>query len=180
MPDARSASPEIVLNLTLIVPFEKLSTPRSTATGKYANCFALSMSSSLLVPYSLRALSMSSFVGLSLLATHGRPSTMIAFSPPSCTTTQVPTIGSKVAGGRRAAHLAPPTELVPDLAVVRARLLEQPDRRRRDVSHLDARHHPTELRDRLVVEIDAAGILRRQMRFDAQRPCDARERRLVR
>ena len=52
-----------------------------------------------MVPYSLRALSISSFVGLSLLATHGRPSTMITFSAPSWATTQVPTIGSNVAGG---------------------------------------------------------------------------------
>ena len=71
MPDARSASPAIVLNFTLIVPLVKLSTPVSTATGKYANCFALSISSSFDVPYSLRALSISSFVGLSLLATQG-------------------------------------------------------------------------------------------------------------
>ena len=42
---------------------------------------------------------MSSFVGLSLLATHGRPSTMITLSAPSCATSHVPTIGSNVAGG---------------------------------------------------------------------------------
>jgi hypothetical protein len=77
----------------------KLSTPRSTATGKYANCFALSISSSFDVPYNLRALSISSFVGLSLLATHGRPSIMSTLSGPSCAISQVPTIGSKVAGG---------------------------------------------------------------------------------
>src|SRR5262249_15132285 len=46
-----------------------------------------------------RALSTSSRVGLSLLATHGRPSIMITLSAPSCATTQVPTIGSNVAGG---------------------------------------------------------------------------------
>ena len=34
-----------------------------------------------------------------MLATHGRPSTMITLSAPSCATTQVPTIGSNVAGG---------------------------------------------------------------------------------
>ena len=34
-----------------------------------------------------------------MLATHGRPSTMITLSAPSCATTQVPTIGSNVTGG---------------------------------------------------------------------------------
>src|SRR5262245_52680613 len=43
---------------------------------------------------------MRSLVGLSLLATHGRPSTMITLSAPSLATTHVPTIGSNVAGGR--------------------------------------------------------------------------------
>src|SRR5258706_13418506 len=42
---------------------------------------------------------MSSFVGLSLLATHGRPSIMITLSGPSCATTHVPTIGSNDTGG---------------------------------------------------------------------------------
>src|SRR5258706_16480032 len=56
------------------------------------------MSSSLLVPYSFRALWMRSLVGLSLLATHGRPSTMITLSGPSWATTHVPTIGSNVSG----------------------------------------------------------------------------------
>src|ERR1051325_4066606 len=57
------------------------------------------MSSSLEVPYSLRALWSRSLVGLSLLATHGRPSIMMTLSGPSCATIQVPTIGSNVAGG---------------------------------------------------------------------------------
>ena len=34
-----------------------------------------------------------------MLATHGRPSTMMTLSAPSCATTQVPTIGSNVTGG---------------------------------------------------------------------------------
>ena len=100
MPDARSASPATVLNFTLIVPFEKFGTLLRIATGKYANCFALSISSSFEVPYSLRALSISSLVGLSLLATHGRPSTITTLSGPSCAITHVPTIGVNAAGGR--------------------------------------------------------------------------------
>jgi hypothetical protein len=48
-----------------------------------------------------KRLSMSSRVGLSLLATHGRPSTsMTLFPGPSWVTSHVPTIGSNVAGGR--------------------------------------------------------------------------------
>src|SRR5260370_38038680 len=42
---------------------------------------------------------MSSFVGLSLLATHGRPSITMTLSAPSWATIHVPTIGSNVAGG---------------------------------------------------------------------------------
>ena len=38
------------MNFTLMVPLVKLSRPRSTATGKYANCLALSISSSFEVP----------------------------------------------------------------------------------------------------------------------------------
>src|SRR5262245_41607772 len=90
----------MVLNFTLIVPFENDGTLFRTATGKYANCFALSISSSFEVPYSLRALSISSLVGLSLLATHGRPSTITTLSAPSWAITHVPTIGVNVVGGR--------------------------------------------------------------------------------
>ncbi len=50
MPEHRSASPPIVLNFTLMVPFENESTCFRMATGKYANCFALSISSSFDVP----------------------------------------------------------------------------------------------------------------------------------
>ena len=259
-----------------MVPFENVSTLLSTATGKYANCFALSISSSLLVPYSFRAVSTSSFVGLSLLATHGRPSIMITLSAPSCATSQVPTIGSNVAGGRptvsllrstltsaarRAAiarHHAPhrnpqcphacllnskkaaardqrrpqsiedgrrtfwrdrervsaelggvafdrhrqarelvdgfehafgrrhardhlaAVELVPDFSVVLAVLLEESDRRRRDVLHLQLRHDAPKLRQRAVLEVRAPRILGRQVRLDVQRPVDLFQRRFVR
>ena len=83
-------------------------------------------------------------------------------------------------GGRGAAHLAAPAELVPDFAVMRARLLEQADRRRGDVAHLDSRHHAPKLGDRLPIEIRAPRILWREMGLDAQRRVDARERRFVR
>ena len=220
---------------------------------------------------------------MSLLATHGRPSTMTTLSGPSCAITHVPTIGSKAAGGlpdlllaqidldrpqrgaarrvrrrkgrysatgcmahdfllqneccagdrcrpdpvehrrrparcarradvrgrrlprarpaasrrpaRRSFRARPPAcrhaarrrssaELVPDLAVVRLGLLEQPDRRRRHVAHVELRQHAPQLRrsrgarDRIGADPRARGG-----RLDAQRRarcCGARPRRLRR
>src|SRR3989449_8352366 len=71
-------------------------------------------------------------------------------------------------GGRDAAHRLATPALVPDLAVVRRGLLEEPDRRRRHVAHLHPRHHATELRERAMLEIRAPGILPREGGPDPQ------------
>src|SRR5256885_4945838 len=68
-------------------------------------------------------------------------------------------------GGREMAHRLPAAEVVLDLAVMRARLLEQTDRCRRDVPHFRARQHAAQLRERPLLEIGAARILGGQMRF---------------
>src|SRR5262245_639307 len=76
---------------------------------------------------------------------------------------------------RQAAHGALAAELVPDLAVVRRRLLEEPRRRGGDVLYLQPRHHAPELRERVPLEIDAPRILGREVRFDPERRANALE-----
>src|SRR2546428_4384260 len=78
-------------------------------------------------------------------------------------------------GRRDTAHRLAAAELVPDLAVVRRRLLEETDRGRGHVMDLRLRHHAPQLRERAMLEIDAPRILRREVRLDPQRRPDRLE-----
>src|SRR2546425_6470469 len=75
-------------------------------------------------------------------------------------------------GGRDAAHRLATPELVPDLAVVRRGLLEEPDRRRRHVVHLHPRHHATELRERAMLEIGPPWLFPPEVRLDLEGRAD--------
>lgn len=82
-------------------------------------------------------------------------------------------------GRRRPAHGALAVQFEPDLAVVLARLLEQPGGGGGHVADVHARQHPPQPGNRLAVEVDAPRVLGRQMRLDAQRSADLAQDRLV-
>src|SRR5258707_5416010 len=70
---------------------------------------------------------------------------------------------------RRATRRLAAVHLIPDLAVMRIRLLEQTDRRRRDVVDPQTRNHACEIRNRAMVDIGPAAIFKAQVYLHTQR-----------